>query len=135
MTSCGSSRLGALPDGCRHCLSQWYIGGRHLHGLSGWLPKTGQVWLQPISTYLEELGLTRLSADCGLYYHKKKQEYLLLHVDDVLTAAQGLSWDSSWRHTDPAGPSHLARKATYRGCWIGLACRMPRQSPHHSMMP
>jgi hypothetical protein len=37
---------------------------------------------------LEELGFTRLSADWGLYYHKKKQAYLLLYGDDVLIAAQ-----------------------------------------------
>jgi hypothetical protein len=37
------------------------------------------------------LGFTRLSADWGLYYHEKKQAYLLLCVDDVLIAAQDMS--------------------------------------------
>ena len=49
------------------------------------------VWWQLISTYLRELGFTRLAADWGLYYHEKKRAYLLLYVDDVLIAAQDMS--------------------------------------------
>jgi uncharacterized protein YlbG (UPF0298 family) len=60
---------------------------RSLYGLK----QSPRVWWQLISTYLEELGFTRLSADWGLYYHKKKQAYLLLYVDDVLIAAQEMS--------------------------------------------
>jgi hypothetical protein len=45
------------------------------------------VWWQLISAYLEELGLTRPSADWGLYHQKKRKAYLLLYVDDMLIAA------------------------------------------------
>jgi hypothetical protein len=118
----------------RWMLSQWHNGGRHLHGLSQWLPKTGQVWWQVISTYLEELGSTRLSSDCGLYHQKKEADISTTLGGWCPDCCPGLSWDSSWRDTDPAGPSHLAKKATYRGCWTDVACQA-RQSPHHSMMP
>ena len=55
------------------------------------LKQSPRIWWQLISTYLEGLGFTRLSADWGLYYRKKKQAYLLLYVDDVLIAAQEIS--------------------------------------------
>jgi hypothetical protein len=57
---------------------------RSLYGLK----QSPRVWWHLISTYLEELGFTRLSAGWGLYHHKRKKAYLLLYVDDVLIAAE-----------------------------------------------
>jgi hypothetical protein len=78
-----------FPDGYRR-QDRKSTGLKLIRSLYG-LKQSPRVWWQLIGTYLAELGFMRLSADCGLSYHKRKQAYLLLYVKDVLTVAQEMS--------------------------------------------
>ena len=81
---------------------------RSLYGLK----QSPRVWWKLISTYLGELGFTRLSADWGLYHHKQKKAYLLLYVDDVLIAAE---------HTETINGIRDALKNKWKWSDIGTA--------------
>ncbi|EER28295.1 copia-like retrotransposon family protein [Coccidioides posadasii C735 delta SOWgp] len=68
-----------LPTGFKH--GRGNLVGLLRQGLYG-LKQAARLWYQAATGYLKSLGFQISPYDAGLLYHKRKQIYLTLHVDD-----------------------------------------------------